>query len=170
MEFIAPLALGALGAAAANGLSVKTGGQTFNGGAAKIISKQGAPPDAQGVVLNQTAPGTGTVPAQGFDPVMAHYVSNADPNRIDNIQPLRTVWKDPKYALTPQSGQEFQYDQQNRGSSHLENQWYYSNLSKDSETPLSMGQLPEYKRSAGVMLRDPDSPEILKPQKKELKD
>jgi len=170
MEVLAPLALAAVGSAAANGLRISTGGRRSMG-TSTLVEKDTPIAHAQGMQFDNSNQGMNMVApqqSQSFDPIMAHYQSNAVPNRMDNIQVLRTVEKDPKYALTPQSGQDFQYDQMNRGSSMLENQWYYSNLTKDSETPLSMGYLPEYKRSSGVMLRDPDTPDILKPKKREL--
>lgn len=167
MEMLAPLALAAVGSAAANGLRVVTGGRKSNK-SVRLVEKPGDA-DANAMQLNNASPGTPVMEAAPvFDPVRAHFETNAAQGRVDNIQVLRTVDRDPKYALTPESGADFQYDQMKRGSSHLENQWYYSNLTKDSETPLSLGYLPEYGRSSGVMLRNPDTPDILKPKKRDL--
>jgi hypothetical protein len=167
MELLAPLALAAVGSYAATGMKVSSGGRSSNSGV-RLIEKDSAPADANAMVFDNSS----TIPMMSvqteFDPVRAQFVANAQPNRQDNVPVLQTVERDPKYALTPQSGVDFQYDQMNRGSSELENQWYYSRLTKDSETPLSMGYLPEYKRSTGVMLRNPDTPDMLKRQKREL--
>lgn len=169
MEFLAPLVLAAVGTAAANGIPIATSGGLKSQPGSIVVERDAMIADAAGMQLNNAAPGVGTVPEQyTFDPVDAHFRNNAVPGRNDNMQVLTTVTKDPKYALTPESGSDFQYDQMNRGNTHLENQWYYSNLTKDSETPLSLGYLPEYKKSTGVMLRDPDTPEMLKPKKPDL--
>lgn len=170
MEAIAaPMALAALGAFAASNVKVRSGGVKGAPEGVRVVTDPSSTPHAQQFVMDRETPGLGeTEPQKRFDPVRAHYEANAMPGRPDNITPLRTVFKDPKYALTPESGNEFAYDQQNRGSTHLENQWYYSNLTKDSETPLSMGYLPQFQRSTGITLRDPSTPDMLKPQKREL--
>lgn len=168
MEFLVPLALAAVGTAAANGMPIaKAGGVKAQVGSI-VVDRDNSVNDSAGMQFD-VSPGMGNVEEQlSFDPIDAHFQNNAVAGRTDNLQTLTTVTKDPKYALTPESGEDFEYDQQNRGSTHLENQWYYSNLTKDSETPMSMGYLPEYKKSSGVLLRDPDSPDILKPKKTEL--
>lgn len=103
-----------------------------------------------------------------FDPIAAHFKVNSVNAMGDNVQSLRTVHKDPRYELRADSGDQFQYDQKNRGNTHLENQWYYNRLTRDSETPLSMGHLPHYSRSTNVNRREPDTPDMLKPKKREL--
>lgn len=170
-ELLVPMALAALGVSAVTGMRQVTTGGTKSKRTATLIPTPTDNLDVTRMNLdNATSTGLGIVSpeAPAFDPVMAHFEANAIPNRQDNIQVLRTVSKDPKYALTPDSNSEFQYDQMGRGATELENQWFYSNLTKDTETPLSMGFLPEYKKSTGVILRDPDTPEMLKPKKHEL--
>ena len=125
---------------------------------------------AEGKLLGLT-PGTRFMQMEAnekFDPVKARNAANSIQGRVDNLPLLKTVNKDPKYALTEASMSAIDYDQKNRGNSHLENQWFYSNLTKDSETPMSMGYLPEYKRSTGLTYRGPDTPDMLKPKKREV--
>lgn len=169
MEALAPLALAAAGLVASNGMKVSSGGRESKVAVPKI-GRSSAPPAAHEFPMAAQNDGMAPTDALAYDPVRSHYEANAVPFRNDNLQPLRTVIRDPKYALTPESGQEFDYDRQNAGNSHLENQWYYSGITKDEETPLSMGYLPQYTRTTGVLLRDPDSPDILKPKKRELLD
>lgn len=174
MEVLAPLALTAIGTAAAGAMRyVTTGGTEYDtNGGVRMLSRDDPLPAARGMQFDNATSGqpfaNPTAPGSSFDPIETHFRANAQVGRADNLQVLRTVDKDPKYALTPESGVDFQYDQMNRGNSELENQWYHSNLTKDSETPLSMGYLPEYKKSSGIQLRDPDTPAMLKPQKREL--
>ena len=168
MEALAPFVISAIGAAAINGVS--TGGVSSGASVARIDGRRRAEEAPFGNQLDGRSRGVYDSPNSGehFDPVRAHFAANQVEGRTDNLKPLRTVFKDPKYELRPDSGEAFQYDELNRGGSELENLWYYSRLTKDSETPLSMGYLPEYRRSTGVMLRDPDTPDMLKPQKREL--
>ena len=103
-----------------------------------------------------------------FDPIQVLFDANSVEGRNDNLPRLRTVFKDPKYEMRPELSNAFNYDGMNRGNNELENQWYYSTLTRTDDTPLSMGYLPEYRRSSGVTLRDPDTPDMLKPSKREL--
>lgn len=169
MEFLAPLALAAFGSVAAANrkpVTVRTGGMT-RGTSSRVV-----PPSQENMEHPLVANNTGLHASepQRFKPFDAHLQHNTLPNRSDNILPLDSVHKDPKYALSPDSMNDLQYDQQHRGDNELENQWFYTNLTKDSETPLSMGYLPEYRRSLGIRLRDPDTPDMLKPKKRELTD
>jgi hypothetical protein len=170
MEFLAPVALAFVGAAAANGLPIISSGGRKNQAGSVLVDKATDIAEAHAMQMNN-ATNTGLhqqQPQFTFDPIDSHFINNAAPNRTDNVQVLETVSKDPKYALTPGSGADFDYDQKNRGNSMLENQWYYQTLTKPTETPLSMGYLPEYRRSTGVTMRDPDTPDMLKPNKADL--
>ena len=167
MEVLAPIALAAIGSAAMAGVTLSTGGRKSKQGV-----EVGRPADVPAEFpfasqLKADSPQVLQHPEE-FNALQAHFDANMVQGRMDNLQPLKTVFKDPKYELTPDMSSQFQYDQKNRGQSELENQWYYSTLTRPEETPLAMGYLPEYKKSTGVMLRDPDTPDMLKPQKREL--
>jgi hypothetical protein len=165
---LAPLALAAVGAMAANNVPprVSTGGQTGRHAITLIDGRDRAEEFPFGNQLDGAT--RGVYDRDSFDPVRAHFAANQVPGRSDNLRPLRTVFRDPKYELRPDSGDAFQYDEMNRGGTELENQWYYSRLTKDNETPLTLGYLPEYRRSTGILLRNPDTPDMLKPKKREL--
>jgi hypothetical protein len=165
MEVLAPLALAALGGAAISGISISTGGRQSGKG---VPIGDPVKQPAEDNFGSELVPSSQPLQVPGrFAPIRAQFEANQVPGRSDNLQPLRTVFKDPKYELTPDMDNQFQYDQMNRGETELENQLYYSTLTRPEETPLAMGYLPEYKKSSGVRLRDPDTPDMLKPQKRE---
>lgn len=169
MEFLVPIALAAVGSLATAGakpVGVRTGGMSRT--QASPIVEERAETMRHPLIANNT--GLHATNPNAFTPLDAHLQANSLPNRQDNIAPLTSVYKDPKYALTPDAMEAIDYDQRHRGGSELENQWYYSGHTRDSETPLSMGYLPEWGRSLGITLRDPDTPEMLKPKKRELTD
>jgi len=173
MEALTPMALAALGTAAASGVTMATGG--VRSGATARLAPGRDLPDPRFSMHNLDASNravVGAIPGvkagEGFDPIAARFAANSVPGRTDNLPLLETHTKDPKYQLRPECSSVFLYDKKNRGNTLLENQWYHQVLTRDSETPLSRGYLPEYQRSTGVMLRDPDSPSMLKPQKREL--
>lgn len=107
-----------------------------------------------------------TPPAQPFDPVRAEFEVNQVCGRPDNLPRLRSVMKDSKYELQPWHGSMYDYANLRKGNTYLENQLFHRNLTPN-ETPLSYGALPNVKKSTGLQLRDPDTPDMLKPKRKE---
>ena len=105
-------------------------------------------------------------PAQPFDPVRADFEINQVCGRPDNLPRLRSVMKDSKYELQPWHGSQYDYANLRKGDTLLENQLFHRNLTPN-ETPLSYGALPNVKKSTGLQLRDPDTPDMLKPKRKE---
>ena len=159
MEVLAPFAIAAAVGMAATKIPV-----TKN-------SKITQPPSEQlpnGIHLDGINPGKIVIEEnEEFDPIKARLSVNQIEGRVDNLPVLKTAFKDAKYELTEETGKDLQYDQMNRGGSMLENQLFYSNLTKESETPLAMGFMPEYKRSSGLSYREPSTPDMLKPKKRE---
>ena len=103
-------------------------------------------------------------PSAEYNPIQADIDINSVPGRYDNLPRLQSVYGDTRYELHPWQAHEFDWEGQRTAGSLLERQ--YKTLTPH-ETPLSYGILPNMKRGTGVMLRDPDTGDMLKPQKKE---
>lgn len=99
------------------------------------------------------------------NPVLQMHAENAIPGRYDNLPRLQSVYRDTSTELHPWQAPTFKYDRlQDRNSgSLLERQF----KTLTDETPLDFGVLPQTSRGSGTMIRDPDTPDMLKPAKRE---